>query len=54
MAAVVADDALRLARGAGGVEDVQRVGRFDRDTADGIRAGHRVVPVDVAQHRAPP
>ena len=48
MSAVVADDALRLARGAGGVKHVQRVGRGDRNRVDGLRIGHQLAPVVVA------
>ena len=49
MAAVVADDPLRLARRAGGVEHVERIGRRDLDAlgrGDRVAAHHRR-PVDV-------
>ena len=47
--AVVADDALRLAGRAGGVEHVERVGGRDLDALRGVGAPglHRQVPVDV-------
>ena len=48
MSAVVADDALWLAGGAGGVQHVQRVGRGDRHRVDGLRIGHQLAPVVVA------
>ena len=48
MSAVVADDALRLTGGAGGVQHVQGVGRGDRNRVDGLRIGHQLVPVVVA------
>jgi hypothetical protein len=48
--AVVADHALRFPGGAGGVEDVERIGRRDRHTLgrfrarDGIGPGQVVLP----------
>ena len=48
MPAVVADDAFRLAGGAGGVQHIQRVGRGDRNRVDGCRSGHQFMPVEVA------
>ena len=44
VAAVVAHDPLRLAGGAGGVEDVERVGRGDLDAAGAGRARRRASP----------
>ena len=48
MAAVVAHDALGLAGRARGVEDVERVGRGDRHAVGRLRAGERLVPVEIA------
>ena len=47
MAAVVADDPLRLPGRAGRVEDVERIGRLDRDAVGRLGAGDRLLPVDV-------
>ncbi len=47
MAAIVADHALRLAGGAGGVEDVERIGRGDGHAIGGRGARHCLRPVDV-------
>ena len=46
--AVVADDSLRPARRARGVEHVQRVGGGDGHRVDGLGVGHHLVPVEVA------
>ena len=48
VAAVVADDALRLAGRPGGVEDVERVGCFDGDAGCGLGPRDRVAPVEIA------
>jgi hypothetical protein len=48
VAAVVADHALGLTRRAGGVEDVERVGRRNRHPVDRAGARHLRVPVVVA------
>ncbi len=48
VAAVVAHHALGHPRGARRVEDVERVGRLDRDRAGRRRARDRALPVDVA------
>ena len=48
MAAVVADDALRLPGRPGRVEDVERIRRLDGDAVGRLRGGERLVPVDVA------
>ncbi len=47
VAAVVAHDALRLAGRAGGVQNVERVGRVDGHTVLRRRARQRILPVDV-------
>ena len=51
MPAVVAHDALGIARGAGGVEDVERVGRGDGHAAHRLRLRHDVGPGLVAAGR---
>ena len=48
MAAVVAYNALRLASGAGGVQDVQRVRALHRDTVSGFGICQQPVPVKIA------
>ena len=48
VAAVVADDPLRLAGRAGRVEDVERVGGLDGDACRRLGAGERVLPVEIA------
>ena len=48
MAAVIAHHAFGLARGARGVEDIQRVGGRHGYAFGGTRRGHRLLPVDVA------
>ena len=48
MAAVVADDALGLPGGAGGVEDIERIGRRHRHRIRRRCPDHEVVPVHVA------
>jgi NAD(P)-dependent dehydrogenase (short-subunit alcohol dehydrogenase family) len=45
--AVVADNALGLPGRAGGVQDVQRIRRGDRDAIRGLRRGHPLGPVQV-------
>ena len=47
VAAVVADDPLRLPGRAGGVEDVERIGRLDRDALRRLRAGDRLRPRNI-------
>ena len=46
--AVIADHALRPGRGARGVQDVQRIGRRQRDAVRWLGPGQRLVPVQVA------
>ena len=48
MTAVVADHALGLARGAGGVKDVKRIGRQNRNAIDRLGAFHGFAPIDIA------
>ena len=48
MPAIVVDDALGLARGAGGVEDIEGIGGEDRHAVARAGSGHRIVPVGVA------
>ena len=48
VASVVAHDSLGLTRGAGRVEDVERVGRSHRYALDGLRTGDELTPVDIA------
>ena len=48
MPAVVAHDAFRAARGAGGVQNVERRGCRHRDTGGRLRAADRLAPVEVA------
>ena len=52
MPAIVAQNTLGLARGAGGVQDIERVGRQYGDTirlrAIGLRALNRIHPVEIA------
>ena len=51
VAAVVAHDALGLAGGARGIENVQRVGRSDRDAFDRRCAGRGFIPVEITARR---
>ena len=44
MSTIVTDDALRLAGGSRGVEDIERIGRLDRDRGKLLRAVMRCVP----------
>ena len=48
MAAIVAHHTLGFAGRAGGVEDIQRVSRLDRDASGGFSAGYCLLPVQVA------
>ena len=47
VAAVVADNAFRLARRPGGVQDIERVGRRDRHRVDGFGRRHHILPVHI-------
>ena len=52
VAAVVADDALGQARGARGVQDVERVGRGDRHAFGRRRSRHELGPVVISSRHA--